>query len=696
VLSALLASATLVGVGVVAGSAPAGAAGAATHFVVTPTSTTMGQGDEVTFTVTAETATNTVATGYTGTVAITSSDPGFVTVNSQTLTSGTQTYTSGLFTLGDQTITATDTVTPSITGTSPAIAVQRPPAIVERVTGSPLASLTTTGAQLSPAFAPSSALGDYALACGKMTGNAVTLTLTAPAGNTITVGSLSGNSVSFTVTLMENQAVDVQAPTPGDPTKSRTYWLRCLPPDFPKLTSTVSATPRPGWILTGGGFNAPATYSANYHYVMVLNSVGTPVWWRATGQFDGANLLNLQDNSLAWGWGFVAHNVIYNLDTGASSVLAGNAHELQQLPNGDFLTLQYQTMSGVNLTGIGGPASQSIQDCLIQEFTPQLQLVWSWSATAHMSVNESQNPVRTTSPFLPWDIYHCNSIDVDPSSPDPNNPNLLLSMRDTNAVYYIVNPEASSNAGDILWKLGGNAPAAGSPDANAVHYTFSGDPGFFAQHDARFGDKPNQITIFDDGSPAFTGQTACEHAARGAVFSLHPATATATLDRQYTVPGGQCAPFEGSYRRYAGGGDNLMDWGDVGGGNFVSEVNDRGQPILTITAPSASYRAIKVPVAALDDNQLHQDMGGVAPQVTGVTPTSGPLAGGTVVTITGHGFTQATGVSFGSVAATSFTVTSDESMTATAPAGGQRGFVPVQVTTMFGTSGKGKGFTYTP
>jgi sugar lactone lactonase YvrE len=72
------------------------------------------------------------------------------------------------------------------------------------------------------------------------------------------------------------------------------------------------------------------------------------------------------------------------------------------------------------------------------------------------------------------------------------------------------------------------------------------------------------------------------------------------------------------------------------------------------------------------------------PVVTSVTPTSGPVAGGTVVTITGTSFTGATAVNFGSTAATNFTVVSDNSITATTPAG--TGAVDVTVTTPNGTS----------
>jgi hypothetical protein len=73
------------------------------------------------------------------------------------------------------------------------------------------------------------------------------------------------------------------------------------------------------------------------------------------------------------------------------------------------------------------------------------------------------------------------------------------------------------------------------------------------------------------------------------------------------------------------------------------------------------------------------------PTVTGVSPTSGPAAGGTQVTITGSGFTGATGVQFGSAAATNVAVNSDTSITATAPAG-QAGAVHVTVTGPGGTS----------
>jgi len=73
-----------------------------------------------------------------------------------------------------------------------------------------------------------------------------------------------------------------------------------------------------------------------------------------------------------------------------------------------------------------------------------------------------------------------------------------------------------------------------------------------------------------------------------------------------------------------------------------------------------------------------------APTVFSISPSSGPTTGGTSITVTGTAFTGAKVVSFGSSAASSYTVNSDTQITATAPAG--TGTVDVNVTTTGGTS----------
>ncbi|HST68547.1 MAG TPA: IPT/TIG domain-containing protein [Solirubrobacterales bacterium] len=69
------------------------------------------------------------------------------------------------------------------------------------------------------------------------------------------------------------------------------------------------------------------------------------------------------------------------------------------------------------------------------------------------------------------------------------------------------------------------------------------------------------------------------------------------------------------------------------------------------------------------------------PTVTSITPSFGPITGGTLMTITGSDFTGATSVKFGSTPAASVTVDSDTEITVTTPRVLRPGKVDVTVTT---------------
>lgn len=81
------------------------------------------------------------------------------------------------------------------------------------------------------------------------------------------------------------------------------------------------------------------------------------------------------------------------------------------------------------------------------------------------------------------------------------------------------------------------------------------------------------------------------------------------------------------------------------------------------------------------------------PTITTVNPATGGIAGGTVVTITGTGFTGATGVTFGGTAGTAFSVVNSTTITVTTPAK-TAGAVDVVVQSPNGNATKTGGFTY--
>jgi hypothetical protein len=83
------------------------------------------------------------------------------------------------------------------------------------------------------------------------------------------------------------------------------------------------------------------------------------------------------------------------------------------------------------------------------------------------------------------------------------------------------------------------------------------------------------------------------------------------------------------------------------------------------------------------------------PTVTSVSPSSGPLQGGTGVVISGTDFTNVKSVSFGTVPAQSFGVGSAGQVTAIAPAAAGPGAVNVTVTTIAGSSAASPATQYT-
>lgn len=78
-----------------------------------------------------------------------------------------------------------------------------------------------------------------------------------------------------------------------------------------------------------------------------------------------------------------------------------------------------------------------------------------------------------------------------------------------------------------------------------------------------------------------------------------------------------------------------------------------------------------------------------------VSPVFGPAAGGTSVTISGSGFTGATAVSFGGVAVTAFTISTDTQIAATTPAH-DAGAASVSVTRADGTTAVVGGYFFLP
>ena len=112
---------------------------------------------------------------------------------------------------------------------------------------------------------------------------------------------------------------------------------------------------------------------------------------------------------------------------------------------------------------------------------------------------------------------------------------------------------------------------------------------------------------------------------------------------------------------------------------------------ITTTVPAGATTG-KVRVVAPTATLVSDMNFGVAPAISGFSPTSGPV--GTSVVITGKSFTGTTRVAFGAFKAASFTVDSSTQITATVPSKAKTG--KITVTTPGGTAISAGSFTVRP
>jgi hypothetical protein len=490
--------------------------------------------------------------------------------------------------------------------TSNAIEVVRPRS------PAPLASLSVSPGGFKPAFARSTF--DYVVACAAGT-NTLTFDMAAVPGGSVRLVAPTTTSrspsQSATVQVAENQAVVVEAvdATGG----AARYWIRCLPHDFPPITVTPhpeAGTPTPGWYMTSN-FRLSTTPS----YAMVLDTNGTPVWYRHAWRGHAVDVKMLGKDVIAYmstsagGFGTDPNDAydVYNLDTNQTTHIATvgvptDDHELRPLVNGNYLLLSYVLRGGFDLTGIGGDPTprpnSTIADCEVQEIDPQGQLVWKWDATDHIDpvTENTSNSTATVNGQTVYDVYHCNSVDAIPGG------DVLISGRHLSAVYRIRRSD-----GKVLWKMGGKPV---NKDLGQI-ITISNYPAttISGQHDARFLSNGN-VSVFDNNSfGSGPGQ--------GVEFAIDFTTSTAHPVFRFENPAQIRSSATGSFRRYPDG-HSVACWGIAAatpggpmiGANF-SEINAAGVDVLDMAFGTGdwAYRVVKVPPPRFDINVLRATAG---------------------------------------------------------------------------------------
>jgi Arylsulfotransferase (ASST) len=424
---------------------------------------------------------------------------------------------------------------------------------------------TTPG--LFPAF--SATVSDYVVRC--QPSNQVQVSVTAPAGVGVSVDNGSPQSGSFTqpVALSAGQNFTIAITDSG---QTASYFIRCLPSDFPAFTATRSGQTQAEWyVMTPNLYWPPAGVSPSY--VAFFDDNGVPVWWmRSPSNTVPIDAKLLANGDVAWLHSFPSspgmeeHRLDGSLVRALKSVgTATDQHDVQLLSNGNYLLGRLFPRNGVDMSACGGSTSRTLVDFELQEITPGGALVWAWRASDHIPFSEVPAKWRSYCSST-GDIYHWNAVAPDGSG-------YVLSFRQLDAVYHI-----ERATGAIDWKLGG----VRRPES----LTVIGDPlsavsTFGGQHDVSvLGD--GSVTVFDDGS----GYNRRPRAVR---YSIDATARTATLLESVTNPNVSYSSCCGSARKLPGG-DWVISWGS---NRPVTEQSATGAPLLRLawSQPLFSYRA---------------------------------------------------------------------------------------------------------
>jgi hypothetical protein len=482
--------------------------------------------------------------------------------------------------------------------------------------------LSVSGADVFPEIIPSQ--HDYIAYCQSETANQFSVHVRGMPRTTVTVASAGGTQVVDTTLAIDADDAIVVRITPTGGGAPEEYWIRCVPPDFPPITTSTPGEHPPGWYVLGNAFEPTSG-----KFAMILDSAGVPVWYRRTPA--GLVALDVEpwsDGSMTW---FAASGAPLGVDPArmyerfeldgspnATYETVGSPtdhHELLELPGGDVLMITFaiRPASGPiscfvqNAAGVFvATTSLNIAVPIIQRVNSNGLVVWEWDSDfTNIAGGVPQRITPAEVSFrLCFNIggvtyyapVHVNSVDM------AANGTVVFTARHTDAVYAF-NP----TSGDIVWKLGGTTTA------DSVDIV--GDPldGPLRMHDVRV--LPNgNISVFDNRTSMPIPGAEAVGPARYVEYELDLAAdpkPTATMVREVRQVNGSSSGAMGSARLQSDGGV-VINWGAAAGLPIFTETDADGTTVFELFMPNtanASYRTIKVPPSRFDIAELRQHAG---------------------------------------------------------------------------------------
>ncbi len=347
------------------------------------------------------------------------------------------------------------------------------------------------------------------------------------------------------------------------------------PADFPGITVTVPANG------AGAGYVFASNFFPDFQlllgsYLLMLDNQGEPAYYKKLPPGILATDFKKLPNGLLAYWMDGGYHLLDNTYTEVNLIAPGNGyqgidlHDLQLLPNGDYIYLIYDSRT-VDMSQIvpGGYPTATVSDLIIQEQDADRNVVFQWNSADHFLITDTNQNLNAAT----IDYVHANAIELDTDG------NLLLSSRHMDEITKI-----DHQTGDIIWRLGGKANQFTFSNAPGI----TDDPHFYYQHDIRRLAN-GHITLFDNHN---------EHLplnSRALEFELDEVNKTATLVWEYRNTPDIFSGFMGDVQRLSNG-NTVIGWG----GSptlMLTELKPDGAKALemALSGGHVSYRALRYP-----------------------------------------------------------------------------------------------------
>jgi hypothetical protein len=244
-----------------------------------------------------------------------------------------------------------------------------------------------------------------------------------------------------------------------------------VPSNFPLINITINNNPDSGYIFLDNRTSGSNSYN------VIFDNTGSPIWYLQTD--DERRDMKVQHNGVltmlarTGGYRFVGLDTNYREIATYRAVngYSTDEHELQVLEDGRYLLIGLRH-EYVDMTQYlpGANTNANVGQTIIQEFTPEGDLIFQWRAWDNFDVRD----VHLDNPYGgSFRFPHMNAIDIDEDG------HILLSSRHISEVTKI-----NRDTGEIIWRLSGipknndftyvNDPLGGPRNQHAIRYTGNG------------------------------------------------------------------------------------------------------------------------------------------------------------------------------------------------------------------------------